>query len=184
MRVALVLGGADCLHEDVAEYLDGDRPCHGMIACNDAIGEFRDLTAGVTLHPENLAGWIGTRRNKGWPSIPYYTHKVTKRYPALPGMTVTDYNFPGQQESMTSAVMAAKVALLDLEFDHVVFCGVPMTNTPHYIHRPEAPTWDIADHYYKRWKTMIADEYKARMRSMSGRTRELLGAPDKEFCRG
>jgi hypothetical protein len=184
MKLALVLGGASGVATDYLDFLEHWGRPNGLVACNDAIAEFCNLTAGVTLHPENLGKWLAKRKANGFPSVPLYTHKVTKRFPKLEGMTLTDYNFPGQPESMTSAVMAAKVALIDLGFDRVVFCGVPMTNTPHFIHRPEAPTWDIADHYFKRWKMMIAPEYRARMRSMSGRTRDLLGAPDEEFCRG
>lgn len=182
MRIALVLGGADCMQGDLAEYLDGERPYHGVVACNDAIGWYRDLDAGVTLHPENLDRWLDIRAQKSWPRPPLYAHKVYKRA-NVAGVNLVDYNFPGQAESMTSGVMAAKVALIDLGFDKVVFCGVPMTNTPHFVNRPDAPTWDIADHYFERWY-MISDHYKQRMRSMSGRTRELLGAPDKEFLYG
>src|SRR5690606_42120362 len=75
----------------------------------------------------------------------------------------------------------SSLSLLDalpiLGLDRVVFCGVPMTITPHYF---GGVLWDIADHYFKRWY-MIAPEFQARMKSMSGRTRELLGAPDKEW---
>ncbi len=182
MKIALVLGGADCMQGDMAEYLDGERPYHGVVACNDAIGWYRDLIAGVTLHPEYLERWLDIRKQKSWQNPALYAHKVYHRKP-LDEVILTDYNFPGQTESMTSGVMAAKVALIDLGFDRVVFCGVPMTNTPHFVHRPNAPTWDIADHYFERWY-MIPKYYKDRMRSMSGRTRELLGAPDKEFLYG
>jgi hypothetical protein len=178
-----VMGGADTVHDDYKAFRALWRGSVGIVACNDAIAEFPHIVAGVTLHPENLTTWVNHRESKGYWKAPMYTHKVTRRF-NYPEAILTDYNFPGQGESLTSGIMAAKVAMIDLGYDRVVFCGVPMTDTPHFIARPDAPTWDIADHYFKRLKQMLRPEYFACMRSMSGRTRELMGAPDEEFCRG
>jgi hypothetical protein len=94
-------------------------------------------------------------------------------------ITLTRYQFPGvDNKSGTSGLFAAKVALCDLGFDRVVLCGVPMTATPHlnnrtdWVDRPKTPT-----DYQRVWAGLPA-EYLGRMRSLSGWTRELLGAPE------
>lgn len=179
MGTALVLGGGDTLLDDLNRVAALDLQYEATVACNDAIAIPPVLLAAVTLHPEKYHLWLGTRRSNGFPEPAFlFTHKVTKRFHE-PSVRLTDYDFPGQEASMTSAVMAAKVAMLDLGFDKVVFCGVPMTKTPHYF---GGDIWDIADHYMKRWRS-IAPEYQARMRSLSGRTRDLLGEPTREWTR-
>lgn len=178
MATCLILGSADCLHDDLARYAG---PVDGCVACNDAGAEWPGrLDAWVTLHPSHWVhkGWLAARRRNGYPdALELRTNNTAdvKNLFAANGIEAvqTEYCFPGQEHSGSSGMFAAKVALIDLGFERAVLCGIPMTPTPHFY---GGPAWDVAGRYLQRWRDVPA-EYKDRIRSMSGATRELLGAP-------
>lgn len=176
MRTALVLGGGACLHDDIAAYRG---PVDGVIACNDAGAEWPgELDAWVSLHPRHWTGkgWKAKREANGYPPArAYYAHE-SARPPVPDDVTVTDYLFPGQDKSGSSGCFAAKVALVDLGFDRAVLCGIPLTVTPHFY---GGEPWSHAESYRRQWLT-VPEEYRNRMRSMSGWTRVLLGGPDAD----
>jgi len=190
MRTALVLGGAACLWDDIHAFwgLHGfdpapgnlvapEKPWQGVVACNDAGAEWPGaLDAWVTLHPRfwDRKGWKAKRAANGFPPArAYYAHEAA-RPPVPDDVTVTDYLFPGQDKSGSSGLFAAKVALIDLGFDRAVLCGIPLTRTPHFF---GGEPWRSAENYRRQWLT-VPEEYRARMRSMSGWTAVLLGRPE------
>lgn len=176
LATCLVLGGAACLHDDLAAYTG---PVDGVVACNEAGAETEQLTAWVSLHPQFWInkGWVASRAAKGFPAAPLYTHDLRH---APDGAIATAYCFPGQEHSGSSGMFAAKVALIDLGFDRAVLCGIPMSpmahfhGETHWLERNGASP--LPDRYLKRWRYVPA-EYRDRIRSMSGATRDLLGAP-------
>jgi len=176
VTVCLVLGGADCLFEDIRRY---GGPADAVVACNDAGAEWPGrLDAWVTLHPEHWErkGWLSTRAARRYPNaVALYAHNQVKEFVAE-GVICTDYLFPGQDKAGSSGLFAAKVALIDLGFDQVVFCGVPMTHSPHFFGGEPWRKQSVLD-YRKQWKT-VPDEWRARMRSMSGWSRTFLGGPN------
>lgn len=185
MKTALVLGGAACLHDDLAAYRG---PVDGVVACNDAGAEWPgELDAWVSLHPRHwtvklrVAGvlqeaWKTKRAERGYPPArAYYAHQ-SARPPVPDDVTVTDYRFPGQDKSGSSGLFAAKVALVDLGFDRAVLCGIPLTETPHFY---GGEPWRSAEAYRRQWLT-VPEEYRDRMRSMSGWTAVLLGKPEQK----
>lgn len=169
----LVLGGAACVHDDIIAYTG---PVDGVVAANDAGTITEQLDGWVSLHPQYWLkkGWLASRAAKGHPPAPLYTHDMRR---APEGAIETEYCFPGQEHSGSSGMFAAKVALIDLGFDRVVLCGVPMSQMAHFTGETH---WDGTSHvpnrYLKRW-ALIPQEYMDRIRSMSGATRDLLGAP-------
>lgn len=184
MRTCLVLGGAECLWRDVEAY---QGPIDGCVACNDAGAVWPGaLDAWVTLHPLNWTrekdAWLAKRRGKGFPDVPLYTHDANK---APDGAILTTYCFPGQEHSGSSGMFAAKVALVDLGFDRAILCGIPMspmkhiTGADHWHTQPDvngAKPSQLPGRYLKRWRD-VPQEYRDRIRSMSGATREMFGAP-------
>lgn len=195
MTTCLVLGGAACLHEDIAAYTG---PVDGVVAVNDAITEWPgDLTACVSLHPRRFfdaPGWVVDRARRGYPKpLHLFGHPAAFRGRdgmALQGrVTPTPFEFYEGQPSGASGLFAAKVALVDLGFDRVVFCGVPMNPVPHLKagwRKPgEENRWVAKDtdgrssaHGFRNAWLVTPIEYRNRMRSMSGWTRVLLGAPE------
>lgn len=182
MLTCLVLGGADCLHSDLEAYKG---PVDGVVTANDAVAEWSgNVDAAVSLHPQffEQKGWLAARNDRGY-SAPRRVIGHTEgervigmRGVNVPGLEFTEYRFPGQERSGSSGLFAAKVALIDLDFDRVVFCGVPMTASPHFWDERKEP-WKSADGFRGGWLA-VADEYRARMASMSGWTRILLGGPE------
>jgi hypothetical protein len=168
-----VLGGAQCLHDDLRDYAG---PIDGVVAANAAMTETEQLDAAVSLHPQYWIkkGWLAAREAKGYAPAPLYTHDMRR---APYGAIHTGYAFPGQEHSGSSGMFAAKVALIDLGFDIAVLCGIPMSPMPHFTGETH---WDGASHvpnrYLKRWRD-VPEEYTGRIRSMSGATRDLFGAP-------
>lgn len=90
----------------------------------------------------------------------------------------------------SSGLMAVQVALDELGLDRVVLAGVPMLAGHGQLAeaggQPGAD-WDEADKYWRTWLDYAGErELAGRVRSMSGRTRALLGGPDREWleCMG
>lgn len=78
----------------------------------------------------------------------------------------------------SSGFMAVHVALDALDVDRVVLAGVPMDAAA--AHYGSDQPWDEADKYWGTWLGNV-DRLRGRVRSMSGRTRNVFGEPDKEW---
>jgi hypothetical protein len=178
VRTALVLGGAACLHDDLAAYAG---PIDGVVATNEGGIEWPgDLDAWVSLHPEFFPTWRGARAARGRSeAAAFYCHHTRAHSPSY--VVATALELPGQIAgySGSSGLLAAKVALVDLGFDRIVLAGMPLTPSPHLSGRM---TWTqggglhAVDGFRQAWLQVDA-EWRRRMRSMSGWTRTLLGAP-------
>jgi hypothetical protein len=183
MRQALVLGGAATLNKDLLTAYDAGVTYSGVVACNEAGAMWPyELDAWVTLHPQLLFSgprWWFQRVQAGYPMPEYvFTHNV-RRAPVVPKeLKLTSFLFPGQKKCGSSGLFAAKVALVDLKYDSVVLCGVPMTVSAHV---GKDDKWKSAVGFRKSWLD-IDPAYLSRMRSMSGWTKQLLGAPDESHC--
>ncbi|AZV00267.1 hypothetical protein GCM10017635_09520 [Paracoccus kondratievae] len=169
--IALCIGGASCVHQDIADALDLFTPDF-VVACNDAMTVWPgSLDAVVTLHPEKLPGWRTERLARGYPDAARYLAHGD----ALPGwIDLVEFRFPGQSNSGSSGLFTAKAALIDLGADIAVLAGIPLTRTPHFF---DADQWQAAGGYREVWAA-LRPEYRARIRSMSGWTAEHFGRPD------
>lgn len=169
VRTALCLGGAHSLDEDIAAVRV---PFHGVVACNDAgVVWPGKLDAWVSLHPEKFPEWIKARAAAGYQSG--YMVVAQKEHRRVKIDLVTRDRFPGVTACMSSGIFAAKVALIDLGFDRAILCGIPLNPTRHFF---DARPWASASGF-ARALLQTPDEYLLRLRSMSGRTRVLLGSP-------
>lgn len=177
MRTALCLGGADCVFDDVEAL---DLPFDGVVACNDVGAEWPGmLDAWVTLHPKNMPAWSAKRRKEGRaPSLLTYSNETEHALPN--GCVGCGYKFPGQGGSGSSGLFATKVALLDLGFDRAVLAGIPLSAKPHFF---DDKAWNGGEVFRPAW-LQLRDEFRDRMRSMSGWTRALLGSPADWIAEG
>ena len=146
MSVALILGGAGCLAEDVAAYTG---PYHGVLACNEAGAWWGGpLTAWVSLHAERFDKW---RKLRGGPDPDLFVTHLSARSECNTKIDLrTDYLLPGMQKCGSSGLFAAKVALVDLGFDFAVLCGVPMVAASGHFFDP-AP-WKSAGDFARQWE--------------------------------
>lgn len=187
--IAAVLGGANRGFEEL-EHLRTICRVEAVYAVNDAAAEYPgDLAAFVTLHPEKLLPWTSQSNgvsDPGWLARRAYVDKQHKTceviaHEAHPGVTrVVDYRWPGMVASGSSGLFAVKVALE--KFERVVCCGVPMdANRNHFF---SAEPWHEVNSFWEAWSEQAYVHIKDCVRSMSGRTAQLLGMPTKEFLAG
>lgn len=172
MRTAVVLGGAACVWADAVDYAG---PWDGTVAANDIGVVWPDrLDAWCSMHPEKLRKWAAERQSSGLIRAPLWSHRQAVPAGAPWLGHITPAQFGPKIRAGNSGLFAAKIAMVDLGFDRVVFCGCPMEPTPHFY---GGEAWRDAEPHWADW-LQLPPEWRARMRSMSGRTRELLGAPD------
>ncbi len=98
-------------------------------------------------------------------------HKVDRR---------VSYRYPGMDASASSGGYAAKVALDD-GFDRVVLAGIPMeTDAAHFT---RGKPWLQRDSFTIGFEKSVP-HFAGRVRSMSGWTAQILGAPSPDWLNG
>lgn len=174
----MCLGGAREVWDDIRawETIYG-RPWDGLvIATNDIGAHFsRVVHHWVTLHPNRLVErWEPLRRSQGFPDG-YVRWSLGGKRPMLDRAIA---GWGGDTGLGTLAVAA------ELGCTRAVLCGMPLTGTPHFAesHERFGPVWYAAASYWRWWRQRAAE--LRWVRSLSGRTRELLGAPDLDWLRG
>jgi len=169
---AIILGGAGNLWDDKAAALKLFEP-DLVIACNHAGRDERGrVDHWVTMHPDIRTRWIGERVEAGLPPAGQLWH------PRHRG------NYPDstQIESWAgSSGMLCIAVAYELRCSHIVLCGVPMEKQ--HGHYDDPRPWHECRQYHQVWERR-RPRIQSRVRSMSGWTRELLGAPTKEWLNG
>lgn len=181
LSIALVLGGAACVWDDLTAALDLGE-FDAVIACNDVAAAYPGpLEAAVSLHAEKWGYWMEVRRRAGFP-LPTHVlghHEASRSTLRMPDC-VTGFigqHFSGQTETGSSGLLAVKAALIDLGHDKAVCCGIPMDVRPHFFDHAK---WEAAQAHWRGWQQALP-QIKDRVRSMSGRTSEFLGSPTSEW---
>lgn len=176
MRTALILGGSRFVEEDATLALRLFQPdC--FIAVNDMIGRWSgELHHAVTLHPERLAFWLRERAKNCHPGhySVWSNRSVTRSVGGKtykPDKIIMDLGG-------SSGLLAVAVGI-HLGLDRMVLAGVPMDPDAGHVVRGRAP-WMGTRSYRKAW-VKHHDHIADRVRSMSGWTRDLLGAPTPEW---
>lgn len=173
MTVALVLGGAQCLHDDMEAAFQLFVP--DVVVCVKDIGiTYPDNDHWVTYHPERLPRELGIRRAKGLPDPLYiWTYEKIAIRPKL-GVEFRTVPNKGGSSGFMGMVVGCIVA------DKAVLAGIPMDPAQKHFSRPKKQGWPEAKYYRKVWSDHHG-EYKDRVRSLSGWTKEIFGAPTSEW---
>lgn len=177
--VALILGGASCVWDDVRalEEIYG-RPWDGIVVAANDVGAVwpRDLHHWVSLHPVKFERWMNVRSEQGLDcaEIVLWSQSFRARHHANGLADRTLAPWPGGGSGMA----ALQVAVEPLGCRRAVLCGIPITMTPHLDEAIEkfAPVWHSASGHWRAWERE-RERLVGVARSMSGRTRELLSAP-------
>ena len=178
-RYAIVLGGAACVYDDIAQLLKmfHNEGWPGLyIAANDIGVHWPLLDHWASFHVDKLVRWKEERARNGLPPA-YGT------WGWQPGQQVDFVLYPWSGGS--SGMLATQVAII-LGCTKIVLCGIPMTPTAHFPQsnefKPETTVWAEADGHWKSWVRVHQQGwFEDRVRSMSGRTRELFGAPTQDW---
>lgn len=173
MRTCIILGGASCVWDDAkAASFDPDV----VIAINDIGTVWPHVDYWVTFHPEKWDKWRGERDRVKLP--PARVH-VSHAPPA--DVVMTKWTMPGSVRSGGSALLAVKVAMELAQCDRIVLAGCPIDGKQsHYF---DSQVWPDADNFTTAWREAV-NHIGSCTRSMSGFTRELLGAPDVNWLAG
>lgn len=197
MKVALILGSADCLWEDVREAEDvieesGAGADVELVALNDVGAWFpRRIHAWATLHPEKLGerdpddpdgfSWLQRRSREGHPQG-FRTYG--RRRPDIIHEAVQPWG------GGSAALYGVRVA------EHrgaagAILCGCPLVERPHVAESTTAHTVsENLEDYRRAWERRIQRDHRRpgryvreRTRSIRGWTRQLLGYPDPDWIR-
>lgn len=190
---ALVLGGADCVWEDVlkVEALVGEQWPGLVIAVNDVGCVWpRHLDHWVTLHVEKLSVWKMIRERQGFSNgYRLWGRRGRKTY-------VDHVVRPWGGGS--SGLFGVTVAFF-LGCEKIVLCGMPMEATAHFgesVEHDRGRRWNGVKGHLSAWTHKDnVDKMRGRVRSISmvndpetGRrrpsfTRQLLGPPTRAWYR-
>jgi hypothetical protein len=171
--VALVIGGGN---DPLAEYVAALKLCAAaglpwkVFVCNTMIEDFPTaIDHGVTLHPDNLVGWLSRREAAGRarPAV-LWAHR---------GYANVDQWTRDWLGSV--GLFAVKIAREE-QYRKIICCGVPME--PEGLHFKRQIPWVNAHGFRRSWLSHIR-ELAPFVRSMSGWTQEILGAPTLEWLR-
>ncbi len=170
---ALILGGAGSVLDEARAALMLFAP-DAILAINDTIPLWPGrLDYIATLHPNKVDGWLKARAKNGHPmGAEVWSHK--QKQSGL-GPSKVD-QFIGDWGG-SSGLFSVRV-LRHEGFTRIVLAGVPVSIEAGHIVRQKP--WNAAKHYWKGW-TKHKSEIAPFVRSMSGWTKELLGAPDKHW---
>lgn len=174
----LVVGGAACVWNDIrpfhAEYGGKFGGKYDVICINDIGMHFPGPVK--HLYSNNapfLHKWQAARRDQFCSTYGFiqYLHSNHKGHIHWP--------WPGSGTSALGAVYTA----LALGYERVILCGIPLDDSPHYFDAPwressftkQVPLKGSGQ--IKYWASAKTNIFQDRVRSMSGRTRDLLGAP-------
>jgi len=178
---ALICGSAPCLHEDF-EVASAMRPNAAVLVINEAGSVVRGSHL-ITQHPEK-APWFRQRSLN--PLITIHTGKPRDR--ALqPGI---DVYWPDCVTLATSGGSAIAIALR-MGFEKILLCGMPMNGGDGYFQgsalQQDEPRFGLESsesNYVQSYQNKLIEftqnepDVLDRVRSLSGFTRELFGAPE------
>lgn len=187
----LVVGSAPCLFHDVERAL-ALRPLAAVLLVNGACTTIERAEHVLSGHTDKAELFAAARR-KRFPNAPAWRlHATTdskhaaeakKKFPS-----VTDWHSKDFCTGATSVAKGAKIGLEALGFSEVIICGSPMDGSgyapteavvPHDCHRvgdPKAQDRRQIDGYRRKYKK-FAEQYRGRVFSMSGYTRDCNGEP-------
>ena len=177
MTVALVLGGAECLFKDLKAAEQLFKP-DTIVAVKDIGITYPRVDHWVTYHPERVTNEIRQRRALGYRDPCLWTYDTFRLDPFTKdnwgGLQIRRVDRRGGSSGFMGMVVGVTVA------DKCVLAGIPMDPNLKHYRRPKPQGWKEAMMYRKVWSDAF-EEYQHLVRSMSGWTRELFGAPTREW---
>jgi len=171
VKTALVLGGAACIHTDIEGALMLFTP-DLIIAINDIGMIYKNVDHWVTKHPAKFPGWIKGREVNKLPPVPTLWTSDHRKIPGGYVIHRTESNDGG------SGLLAVRVAVHKLGCTKVVLAGVPLQRQDAHYFSVGIP-WKEAGIYRRGW--VQAKKLHPFIKSMSGWTKEILGAPTVEW---
>jgi hypothetical protein len=184
MKLALVVGSAACLWDDVkaARAL----ATFDAVCCVKRVGIKwpEPFQVWATLHPEMMDDFEKRRAAEGLPT----GYEIVAPLASEVGMhgakgriaRRVSYKWPEMTSSAGSGIYGAKI-MLNGGYK-VVLAGIPMNDDPHFMKHETHGTgkWNAVGSFLPGFEKALP-HLMGKVKSMSGLTREKLGAPDAEW---
>jgi len=172
----VIVGSARCVWDDLEKIWPID--CDVM-AVNDMISYYPEsLTYAYSNDFEMLMNWVNARRP------PFQSKdKNLSAHCCFPCHSAKKWDIKVHGNSGLCAVYVA----LQMGYDDITLCGIPQDNTGHFFDAP----WERTNYenssgrkrpgsdQIRYWSSAAENVFKGRVKSMSGRTSELLGKPSE-----
>jgi len=203
VKTMLVVGSAPCLFDDVKRAM-AIRPFASVMLVNGACTALENAEYVLAGHEEKAEMFARERRARFPNAPPWQLHACCnmKRLAQYEAMfpSVTNWHPHETGVGATSASKAAKLAFI-LGFDEVILCGCPMNQEGYFAGEAEVPQHIMCDRigsfgmsrygvpvqetriikgYREKLKLLAETEFKGRVFSMSGFTRDCLGEPRED----
>lgn len=172
----LILGGADCLWDDLAQANELVPPLERVYIATNAAGiGWPIVDHWVSLHPDLFQAW-GIIRSEMWPATANSYTTWTRSAAVGQAERIVQHWDDGSTGLL--AVSVASTLRVEGVIGRVILCGVPMEGRPHFNDHDMwgSEPWPEADAKWPAWERSLW-RMEGWVTSMSGRTRELLGAP-------
>lgn len=172
----ILVGGARCVWDDIERAGMAKNNDHDVMCVNDIIMHYPGRIEHAYSNDHVwLKRWLETRRQihqQRW-GAPKHNHSVKA------GGKWT-WPFPGHGTSSLNAVYVG----LALGYERIWLCGVPLDDSGHYFDAPWVKTnfsHEVAGRQGgpRYWESAARRIFKGRVKSFSGRTRDLLGEPER-----
>lgn len=196
MKTALVIGCADGVWQEIAAAKAIAR--YDAIYCVKQIGIYypEPFNVWATLHPEAMDDYEAQRDKfnfpKGYQIVAPPKHELSASHKDKGNIArrVSYLISPQSNASASSGIYGAQVALKD-GFDRIVLAGVPMSpEKGHFMPQSKSvsgqtrgTTW-TGHAAFVVGMNEILPRMMGKVRSMSGYTQKVLGAPTKEWLDG
>lgn len=175
MTTCVVIGSAACVFNDLRIVKAQCPELLQHVIAVKAIGAYwrGPLRAWVSLHPSQFPEHQAIRHARGYePCSLLYAPRSLREYPGVIS-SIPD-------RGGTSGMYAVDVALATLGYDRVVLAGVPMDSTPYFNHNGSIVSLERYRDAWRRNQRRLAPV----VRSLSGWTKDLFGAPTRPWMEG
>lgn len=178
--IVLILGSGTGIFEDIrdAKELIGQKHFDAMAVNMSFLAYKGEVKHLVTVHQEKIEHFYELAK-----TLPEqrFSHIHTHSHMVCPGVEAA---WPIVDQNGTSSFFAVKVAIL-LGYTKIILCGVPLNGSRRFYDSP----YDVyennfgceaIEHSWHQYKP----QFGGRVRSMSGKTAQIYGKPDKEWIHG
>lgn len=180
---ALCIGSSATVWDDIAAACELFEP-DVVIGVNRFARDYpASLDGWTSYHPEQLPRWVDERRKKGLPDHKAYFAPAHRQAFRPRGLEPFYRHTP---VGGSSGLGAVQVALEHFKADKVVCAGIRIDAEQGHFNSGESgvkPVWAEGERFQAAWRKLPLD-VRAKIRSVSGWTSELLGKPDSDWIGG
>ena len=169
----LIMGCGASLWPDLDKY--NDHHVGHRMAINDFMLHYNaPLEHGISMHGEAINLFALYRRRV----YGRYGHMITHSYYVEDAEVKAKYNIPEYvwetpHTKGSTGLLAVAVGLL-MGYEEIILAGMPMDNGGHYYDPCPFPLMEV---HFPYWEFAAKKFFNGQVKSLSGNTRELLGAP-------